>query len=249
MTGVGQMLEGAGTLCSDVFVNQRLALTMDLPSRRETVLDLFDRMRKSCPGLTALRRYDGEYALESEGDPRRASWVSLRRTSVRSGMVNPQDLSEPYDLHRSVLRTAPYYLSITPLDVECIDLVFGFDLAAHGNHDEAVFETFLDHSPLAGLVRDGDVLCDVQPLMAFHIEGDPSTTAVIEVRTKQTPGTDARSGAPVSVFLTVRRRGPFSSLDQFDEVFGSLAGWAERIAEDRVIPQVVAPLHQRLLLG
>ena len=32
-----------GTLCSDFYVNQRVALTMDLPAARQTVLDLFDR--------------------------------------------------------------------------------------------------------------------------------------------------------------------------------------------------------------
>jgi hypothetical protein len=247
MAEVGQVMDGAAALCSDVYVNQRMALTMDLPSQRESVLDLFGRVRRECPKLTALRRYDDEMALESEGDDRHGAWLSLQRTSVRSGMVNPKDLSEPYHLHRVVLRNAPCYLSITPLDVESIDLVFGFDLAVAGNRDEIVFDTFLDASPLAGLVTDGDRLIDVQPMLAFQLDGDPNTSAIIEVRTRP-PGTAAAlPGSPLSVYLTVRRRGPFRSLDQFDEVFGSLAGWAERLAEDRVIPQVVAPLHRRLL--
>ena len=249
MPEVGHVLEGTSALCTDVYVNQRMALTMDLPSRRETVLDLFDRVRKECPELTSLRRYEGEYALESEGDPRRASWLSLRRTSVVSGMVNPVDLSDAYTLHRTILRTAPYFLSITPLDVECIDLVFGFDLDGPGNHDEAVFDTFLDQSPFAGLLRDGDELCDVQPMLAFKLDGDPMTTAIVEIRTRQVPGTELRSRSPVSVYLTVRRRGPFTELSQFEEIFGSLVGWAEGLAEDRVLPQIVAPLHSRLICG
>jgi hypothetical protein len=249
MPSTQHVIDGTAALCSDVYINQRLGLTMDLPSRRESVLDLFDRVRKECPSLTALRRYDGEYALESEGDDRHAAWLSLRRTSVRSGWVNPVDLSEPYHLHRLVLRTAPYYLSITPLDVECIDLIFGFDLHGPGNMDEAVFDTFLDSSPLAGLVRDGDELVDVQPMLAMRLDGDAHTTAIVEIRTKASPGGDLRQIAPISVYLTVRRSGPFTSLEQFDEVFGGLAGWAERLAEDRVVPQVVAPLHQRLMCG
>ena len=247
MADVGLVMDSAAALCSDVYVNQRMALTMDLPSRREAVLDLFGRVRRECPTLTALRRYDDEYALETEGDERRGAWISLQRTSVRSGMVNPQDLNEPYHLHRVVLRNAPCYLSITPLDVESIDLVFGFDLAVPINRDEVVFDTFLDASPLAGLVTDGDVLVDVQPMLAFQLDGDPNTCAIIEIRTRPVGATAPVPTSPLSVYLTVRRRGPFKSLDQFDEVFGSLAGWAERLAEERVIPQVVAPLHRRLL--
>ncbi|MCH2136770.1 MAG: hypothetical protein MK101_09340 [Phycisphaerales bacterium] len=249
MTHVGPVIEGAAALCSDVYVNQRLGLTMDLPSRREAVLDLFDRVRRECPALTSLRRYADEFALETEGDERHGAWLSLQRTSVRSGMVNPLDLAAPYHLHRVVLRNAPYYLSITPLDVESIDLVFGFDLPVGGNRDEAVFDTFLDTSPLAGLVTDGDELVDVQPMLAFRLAGDPASCAVIEIRTRPQGQVEARVDTPVSVYLTVRRRGPFTSLDQFDEVFGSLAGWAERLSEERVIPQVVAPLHRQLFGG
>lgn len=249
MTHVDHVLDGAAALCSDVYVNQRLGLTMDLPSRREAVLDLFGRVKRECPALTALRRYDDEFALETEGDERHGAWISLQRTSVRSGMVNPTDLELPYHLHRVVLRNAPYFLSITPLDVEAIDLVFGFDLAVQGNRDEVVFDTFLEASPLAGLVSDGDELVDVQPMLAFRLAGDPGSCAVIEVRTRPVGQSAAVGGAPVSVYLTVRRRGPFTALEQFDEVFGSLAGWAERLAEERVIPQVLAPLHRHLMGG
>ena len=53
--------------------------------------------------------------------------------------------------------------------------------------DEAVFDTFFDASPFAGLVRDGDTLTDVQPLVAFRLESDAATTAVVEVRTQPPP--------------------------------------------------------------
>ena len=53
-------------ICSDFYVNQKLALTMDVPEGREAVLDLFGRIKKEFPWLERLRRYEGEYALESE---------------------------------------------------------------------------------------------------------------------------------------------------------------------------------------
>ena len=54
-----------GTLCSDFYVNQRVALTMDLPAARQTVLDLFDRIKREMPGMKRFKRYEGELALES----------------------------------------------------------------------------------------------------------------------------------------------------------------------------------------
>ena len=52
-------------ICSDFYVNQKIALTMDVPDGREAVLDLFGRVQKEFPRLERLRRYEGEYALES----------------------------------------------------------------------------------------------------------------------------------------------------------------------------------------
>ena len=40
------MSDSYGALASDFYVNQRLNLKMDLPTERETVLNMFDRARK-----------------------------------------------------------------------------------------------------------------------------------------------------------------------------------------------------------
>jgi len=72
-------------LCTDFFVNSRLGVKMDLPSERQTVLDLFERLRREDPTLRRFRRFEGELALESRGPDNAAEkWVSLRRTSVRT---------------------------------------------------------------------------------------------------------------------------------------------------------------------
>ena len=44
----------------DFYVNQKLSLKMDLPSGRESVLDMFDRIRKEHPGMERFRRYDDQ---------------------------------------------------------------------------------------------------------------------------------------------------------------------------------------------
>ena len=59
------MVNSIGALCTDFYVNQKLGLKMDLPTARETVLDMFDRVRKSVPSMDRFRRYEGELSLES----------------------------------------------------------------------------------------------------------------------------------------------------------------------------------------
>ncbi len=58
------------TLCSDFYLNQKIALTMDVPTGRESVLDLFGRIQREFPRLERLKRYDGECARESEDTDR-----------------------------------------------------------------------------------------------------------------------------------------------------------------------------------
>ena len=59
------MTTSYGALCTDFYINQKLALKMDLPTERETLLHFFDQVRETHPGMTRFRRYDGELSLES----------------------------------------------------------------------------------------------------------------------------------------------------------------------------------------
>jgi len=246
------MPESFQSVCRDFYVNQKLALKMDLPWGREPVLELFDRMRKAVPSLTDLRRYDHEISLESpEDDERSYAWVALRQTSLRSGFVNPADLADAYRLHRTVLETAPWFLSIRPLDIDHLELVFGFDFEAEGNRDAIIFDALLADTPLAGLLeRDRDEPLDVQPFIGLHLDRDDGTQAFVEVksRTKGLEGMPQRfPSEPISVYLTVRRTGPVDRLEDLPTVMASLAGHAERLAEQRVIPSVLIPIRDAIL--
>jgi hypothetical protein len=61
------------------------------------------------------------------------------------------------------------------------------------------------------------------------------------------PGGTSRD--PLSVYLTVRRNGPFRDLKELPDVLAMLAGHAERMVEDRIIPSVLMPLHARIMSG
>ena len=234
--------------CSDFYVNQKLALKLDLPERRETVLDLFDRVRRTFPRLSTFQRYDGEVALESDSSEREWQWVALRQTTIRSGHVNPATLADSYNFHKALLEVAPYFLSISPLDVDMLEVVFGFDFETEHDRDEVVFDALLEGTRLAGLVdRDTERIADAQPSLAISLGGRGELQAAFEVRTRpRVPVAGERGGDPISVFLTVRRFGPLASLDELKSAFGAVVGHAEILAENLVIPHVVVPIHEAL---
>lgn len=245
------MATSFGALCSDFYVNQKLSLKMDLPSDRETVLHLFDQIRKAQPGMDRFRRYDGELALESarQGDDYR--WLALRRMSLRTGHVNPQTMDRAYELHRLALEAAPYHLTISPLDVDSLELMFGFDLECKAHHDEVVYEALIAQSPLAQVLNVPDAkTIEVQPLFGLSLneEGDLQATFEVKTRTKTRRGRIPRRfrEEPISIFLTVRKYGPVNQLSDLGEIFDLLSQRAEVLATERLVPGLLAPIARQI---
>ena len=244
------MVNDLDILVTDFYVNQKLSLKMDLPDSRETVLDLFGRLRREFPELSNFRRFDNEFALDSDESRRAYNWFSLRGTQLRSGSVNPDDLGDAYRLHRKVLDLAPWFLSISPLDVEHLELVFGFDMEAQMNRDEVVFNALLADSPFADLLDSNDEVMDAQPTIGINLEPSSQVQAFLEVKTRTTARERATGNwnrEPISVYLTVRHLGAMESVEDFTNRFAALAGHAERIAEKRVVPNIVMPIRHAIL--
>jgi hypothetical protein len=146
---------------------------------------------------------------------------------------------------------APYYLSISPLDIDYLELVFGFDLEAEANRDEVVFDALLADGPLGNLVDPNqDRFLDCQPIVGLALNEACDLQAFFEVRSRGS-ATEVATGdflpEPISVYLTVRRHGPVSSLEQLPAIFATLCGHAERLAEERAIPQLVMPIRHAIL--
>lgn len=238
-------------LCTDFYINQKLALKMDLPTNRETVLHMFDRVRKEIPQMDRFRRFEGELALESPDDESRYSWFALTQTALRSGWVNPANVEQAYRLHKLIIEIAPYFLSISPIDVEYLELVFGFDLDAEANRNEIVFEALFGQSALVGLLDpERERVLDIQPFLGFTLTRQADLQAFVEVKTRTRPSeiaSDSYDEQPISVYLTVRRYGPLRTIDDLAVAFGTLAGSAERLAEERVLPHVVVPIREAIL--
>lgn len=237
-------------LCSDFYINQKLALKMDLPFGREAVLDLFGRLRKQYPSLQHVRRFEGEVALESPEDDPQYQWLALTPTAVRSGWVNPETVEQAGSMHRTILETTPFFLSISPLDVEYQEMIFGFDLHAESNRNEIVFDALLGESALAGLVSGAqERMLDVQPFLGFSLDADEQQHAFVEVKTRPRPGEllrDRYDAMPISIYLTVRQYGPVERLERLPELATALERQARQLVDERLVPHVVIPIRQAI---
>jgi len=243
-------------LCNDFYINQRISLKMDLPMRRDTVLAMFDRVRREHPWMERFRRYQHELALESRPNGIGGSqqqWVALRKSSVRSGSVNPETAEDAFKLHRLVLELSPYFLDISALDIDHVELLFGFDLIAAGNHDAMVFNALLKNSPLASLADEpGAVILECPPVLGIALDESCSLQAHMEVKTRSSTR-QVRTGEyrdePMSIYLTVRKYGPIDDIKDLAKVQELLVEKGEELVSTHVVPQVLTPIRDAIAAG
>lgn len=250
------MSDSVRALASDLYLNLKLQVKMELPRGREVVFDLFERVRKQYPGVRVFRKYKDELALESAPDADQNRWIALKPNSVRTGHVNPHDLSDAYAFHKTMLEIVPFYLGISPLDIEYVELLFGVDIVTGGNHDAIVLEGLFGGSPLGGIVEtladsEGGNVVDCQPVIGFSLKDKDEVQAHFEVKTH--PTTTRREGEgqaePISIYLTLRRFGHISDVRELGQIFEDLARRGERLMNQVVIPRMLIPIRQAAGMG
>ena len=243
------MSESWGALCSEHAINARLNLKMDLPAEREPVLAMFDRLRKEFAPLRQFKRIGSELCLESEPGIAPGRWVSLKRNYVRSGVIGPSAPAEALQFHRLVMEIAPYFLTISPIEVDYLELLFAFDLSATGNHDAIVHDALFGSTPLGRLLDvRGSMVCDCQPVFGIALDEDRQVEAHFEVKTRTAPpGTpyDAPA-APISVQLVLRRYGPVDEIAELPRILDRLTGFGTELVQSRVVPGLLLPIRQAI---
>jgi hypothetical protein len=239
------------SLCDDLGVYVYLNTKLDLPAGRETVLHFFEALQKTFPRMTDFeRREGGEVVLEEDRESGSYRWVSLESRRLASGFVNPPAVEDADAQHERVLEVAPYHLDFGGLDVEALDVLFVFDLAYAGNHDEVVAEALAANSPLEGLVTlPGSRVINYEPTMMLSLDDGCRLQARLSVETR-TNAYQIRTGqfpeAPVSVYFTVRQywgRQPFKT---FVESYRNQRRICQELVDAHVIPSVVRPLAQTI---
>jgi hypothetical protein len=103
---------------------------------------------------------------------------------------------------------------------------------------------------MAGLVdRGSERILDAQPYVGFALDESCELQAFVEVKSR-TRAREVAQGEfaddPISVYLTLRRYGPWAGLGELSAAFDTLAARAERLASDRVVPHVVRPIREMI---
>ena len=113
-----------GNFCDDFFVNMHLHTALPMPEARETILGFCEAVQKEFPDLsTFYRRDDGTYVLEGDRTAGSYRCVEIAQRELSSGAFNPDSVDAACRQHAWVLERSRYFLGISHLDVESLDLV------------------------------------------------------------------------------------------------------------------------------
>jgi hypothetical protein len=237
--------------CDDFYVNVRLASQMTLPHARETVLHFFEQLQRAFPGLMRFRKLDnGEMNLEEDRTANSYRWVSLENKRLTAGHVNPESVEEALSLHRRLLEYAPYQLGISPIEVDYLDVLFGFDLSYKGNHDEIIAESLLRNSPLTCMLHEAEARpVDFQPTVTVALSEDCRLQGRIDIVTR-TNSYQVRTGEysdeVISVYAIVRRYWGDRPKQPLEQVVCDLAARAEHLCLTHVAPKLLRPIHEAI---
>jgi hypothetical protein len=237
--------------CEDFYVNMRLGSQMTLPHNRETVLHFFERVQKEFPQMSRFRKSDsGEFNLEEDRSNESYRWMSLENKRLSSGHVNPSSIADALKLHRMLLEQAPYQLGISPVEVDFLDVLFGFDLEFSGNHDEIIAESLFPESPLTCLTDEPGAKCvDFQPTVTVALSEDCRLQARIDVVTR-TNSYQVRTGDYsddcISVYLILRRYWGDRPRLPMEKLMEQMAEKAEHLCNAHIIPRVLKPISSAI---
>ena len=237
--------------CEDFYVNMRLGSQLALPHGRETLLHFFERVQKSYPGMTRFRKNDnGEFNLEEDRGGAAYRWVSVETKRLSAGHVNPSSFEDALKLHSMLLDMAPHHLGISPLEIDYLDVLFGFDLAFGGNHDEIISESLFPESPLTCLTEEsGARAVDFQPTVTVALSEDCRLQARIDVVTR-TNSYQVRTGdysdEVISVYLIIRRYWGDRPREPMHEMFKQMAEKAESLCTQYIVPRVLRPISSAI---
>jgi hypothetical protein len=235
------------SVCDDFYVNMRLATQLSLPHNRETVLHFFERVQRQFPEMSRFRKYDnGDLSIEENRDNDSYRWVTLESRRLCAGHVNPEGLDESLKLHGLLLQQAPYELGLSPVEVDYLDILFGFDLSFRGNHDEIISESLLGESPLNCLMEEsGAKAVDIQPSITVALSEDCRLQGRIDVVTR-TNSYQVRTGDysndVISVYLILRRYWGDRPKDPMEKLLADMAERGEELCINHLIPKVLKPI-------
>lgn len=235
-------------IADDFFLNLNLQTTLALPTGRETVLSFCEAVQKRFTMMTSLYQRDsGEYVLEGDREAGCYQWLELQGRRMSAGFVNPPDLDEGVEFHRWLLERSVYFLGVGGLDVECVDVTFGFHLGFVGNRDAVVAEAMLSNSPLAAIANEGlGKALECEPSLVFALDTDCSVQARLAIETRCNDyqiRTGDFTDEPIAIHFTIRRCPRPGEVMRAEAAFTNSCTIGEDLCDRLIVPQVVRPIQ------
>lgn len=231
----------------EFYINLNLNTEMELPTSRDTVLHYFEQMKKAFPDLHNFYiREGGDFVLEGDKDSDSYRWLAIESRRLCSGHINPSTSAEAYRQHETVLELAPHLLSLSNLDCEALDLMYGFDLIYAGNHDSLVAEALGVGSGLEGLLEvPGRRVLNFQPSLTLSLDESCRLQCRLSIETR-TNAFHVRTGnypeEQISVYFTLRQYWGIGAPESFLDSFRRQRELGEELLRERVVPRIIQPL-------
>ena len=239
------------SLADDFFVNLNLQTTLSLPDSRETILHFCEAVQKEFVEMTSFyQRETGEFVLEGDRDSGSYQWMELQSRRLTAGFFNPPDVAAAYRMHRWLLERSMYYLGVSGLDIECMDVLFGFNLDYMGNRDAIVADALLGNSPLGNLLSAGGTNpIEFEPSLVLALEEECYLQARLSLETRSS-SYQVRTGQyedePISVYFTVRQYPRLHKVLEFQKSFERQCEACEELTERLIVPNVIEPIAKAI---
>jgi hypothetical protein len=149
-----------------------------------------------------------------------------------------------------VLDLAPFMLSVSPLDCEALDLLFGFDFTYRGNHNQLVAEA-LGLSPSLDRLLElpGATVINYEPSLTLSLDDDCRTQCRLSIENR-TNAYQIRTGDfpedQLSVYLTARQYGSLDPTTNYVDALEKLTQICFDVVDNLVVEQVLRPLARTI---
>ena len=241
-------------IADDFFVNLNLQTTLPLPRGRETVLHFCEAVQKQFPDMASCyQREGGEYVLEGDRESGCYRWMELQTHQLSAVYFNPPALAEAFALHEWLLERCVYFLGVGGLDVEALDVMFGFTMDYQGNRDAIVAEALLAGAPMGMLAGDPRTRCvEFEPGIVVTLDEQCYLQARLSLETRCS-SFQVRTGQyddePISVYVTVRRYPSPGRVMELAKSFSQQAEACEEMVSRAIVPNVIQPIVTAIATG
>ena len=150
-----------------------------------------------------------------------------------------------------MLELAPYMLSVSPLDCEALDLLYGFDFTYRGNHNQLLAEA-LGVGPAFERMLDiaGPTVINYEPSLTIALDEECRIQFRLSVETR-TNAYQVRTGdypdEQLSVYVTARQYGSLAGTT-FVDTLKQLNQVCQEMLDQHVVEHVLRPLARTIAM-